>query len=66
MEIVPGNILELSWPTIAGRSYRLLTSTDATNWTPATDWFRATAAEATHNLPLTAADTAFLKIEVRP
>lgn len=66
MAVVPGNNLELTWATVVGRSYRVLISSDASNWTPATEWFRAAATDATHSLSLSAGAAAFVKIEVRP
>ncbi|HRT58471.1 MAG TPA: S8 family serine peptidase [Candidatus Paceibacterota bacterium] len=60
------NTLRLSWPSAAGRGYRLLSSTNAINWIPATGWFRAlaTTTSAT-NLPVPVSPQ-FYRLEVQP
>lgn len=59
-----GGAAEFTWATVPGRMYRVLTATNPTEWTPATEWFRATGTEGSHTLALEG--TAFLRVEVRP
>ncbi len=59
------NTLRLSWPSAVGRGYRLLSSTNASNWIPATGWFRALTTATATNLPAPTSPQ-FYRLEVQP
>lgn len=61
-----GNGLELQWPSAPGHGYRVLRSADAFNWTPATDWIRASTAITGTNLPTFGDSPQFLRVQARP
>ena len=49
---LPNGLVRLDWPASIGHGYRVVSSSDATTWTPATEWIRAASASAgTTNLP---------------
>ena len=49
---LPNGSVRLDWPASIGHGYRVLSSTNAITWTPATDWIRAASSSAgTTNLP---------------
>ncbi len=57
----------LTWPSSAGRIYRVEGSSNAVTWAPVTDWIRATAASASFVLPIPAPGAPFMfRLEVRP
>lgn len=55
----------LDWPAAIGHGYRVLSSTNTTTWSPATDWIRASSAAGTATLPGTPG-TRFFRIEAQP
>ena len=49
---LPNGLVRLDWPASIGHGYRIVSSSDAATWTPATEWIRAASASAgTTNLP---------------
>lgn len=65
LEVQPNSGFRFVWPTVAGRSYRLLGSTDLLNWTPVTAWTRAAGASLSYLL--TPTDSAVMyRVEVQP
>ncbi len=57
---------QLSWPTVPGRSYRVMGSTDAQTWTEYAPWARADSDHLTHTLPPLSGAGHFFQIEVKP
>ncbi|MGZ5544354.1 MAG: choice-of-anchor J domain-containing protein, partial [Limisphaerales bacterium] len=59
--------VQLDWPSVSGRSYRILGSTDAHTWTPYTDWIRSSSSQMVQTLPaLPAGNAHFFQIQVMP
>jgi hypothetical protein len=59
--------VRLGWGTVPGRGYRILGSTDLTNWFAVVDWFRATNTTFDRVLTLSNQPPAMsLRLEVRP
>ena len=62
-----GGQLRLDWPSAPGHGYRILGSTNATTWTPFTDWLRATGNTSTLTLPpRTNGAPNLFRVEARP
>jgi hypothetical protein len=62
-----GSNLNLTWQTVSGRSYRILGSSDAVNWSEFIPWTRADSTFVTRTIPpLAPANVFFFKVEVRP
>lgn len=65
--VLPNNQLRLSWPSAPGHGYRLLSSSDLVNWTPQTDWIRATNFTINHLLPAATNNVpAYFRLEAQP
>ncbi len=65
--LLPGNQIRLDWPTAPGHAYRVLTSTNSVNWTPQTDWLRATSFSANRTLPAaTNSVPTYYRLEAQP
>jgi predicted RecA/RadA family phage recombinase len=59
--------VRLEWPAVAGRSYRVVSSTDLISWAPASDWIRANGSTVSLVLPSqTGSKSYFYRVEVRP
>ena len=59
--------VRLNWDTVPGRGYRILGSTDLTNWFTVVDWFRASNTLYAPVLSLSNQPPAMsLRLEVRP
>lgn len=58
---------QLSWPSVAGHNYRLLTSPDTVTWTPWSPWLRATGYQLSYGLKLDGfAPSMFYRLETSP
>ncbi len=64
--ILPGNQIQLDSPAAPGHGYRVLGSTDTVNWTPFTDWLRATGYSLNLTLPATNGAPNFFRLEAQP
>jgi hypothetical protein len=63
----PDGQLELSWPSIRSRNYRVEGSSDLTLWTPVSDWIRAEGTLTILVLPQPEADANRLfRLQVQP
>ena len=58
--------LNLVWPTLAGRSYRVMSSTNQTVWTMAIDWFQASGTSVTKTVPGSSPVPTFYRVQVEP
>jgi len=58
--------LRFNWPSAPGHGYRVLGSTNFSNWTPVADWVRATAYSMTLNLSPTNPPYRFFRVEAAP
>ena len=59
--------LKFDWPSVPGHAYRLAMSADLVNWTPLSDWIRATTATSTVVIaPPTNSASYFYRLEVLP
>jgi hypothetical protein len=64
--MLSNNLVRLDWPSAAGRGYRVLGSTNATTWSPISDWVRASGSAANMTLPATNSAGRFFRLEVQP
>jgi hypothetical protein len=63
----PNGNLKFDWPSALGHAYRLVASADLENWTPLSDWIRATTTtSAVVITPPTTDAIYFYRLEVRP
>lgn len=61
------NQVRLAWPSAPGHAYRLLASTNSANWSPFTDWIRASGYSTGLTLPpATNGAPNFFRIEAAP
>ena len=62
------NSLRFTWPSVAGRAYRILGTLNLTSWTPITSWIQANSGTTTTALPPPYPGTNFthFRLEVRP
>ena len=60
--------LRFTWPSVAGRTYRILGTVSLTSWTPLTSWIQASSGTTTTALPPPFPGTNFthFRLEVRP
>jgi hypothetical protein len=65
IEAQPNNLLRLEWPSVPGRSYRLMSSTNLSAWTPVTDWTRAAGSTLSYLFTPGPANTMY-RLQVRP
>lgn len=49
--LLSNNAVRLDWPASIGRGYRVLGSTNATTWTPVSDWIRPSGSSTNFTLP---------------
>ena len=63
----PNGDLRFAWQSVQDRAYRLDASTDLVNWTPVSDWIRATTTSSSVVLsPQTNCANCFYRLEVQP
>ena len=63
----PDGALQLEWPSVAGRIYRVEGSRNAVVWIPVSDWIQASGATTTFSWREVGATPPFLfRLEVRP
>ena len=66
-ELQPDGKVRFDWTSVPGRAYRVVSSDDLINWTPASDWQRAVGTSSSLVLPPpTGGSGYFYLIEVRP
>lgn len=66
-EILASHVLRFTWESVPGHAYRLQTSTDLLNWTPATGWLNAANTNTTVTLtPLSGGSPHSFLLEVKP
>jgi hypothetical protein len=58
--------LQLQWPTVPGRAYRLEGSSNSVNWVPFGDWTQAVSSITSRSVPLSTNSPFFFRIGVRP
>jgi hypothetical protein len=58
--------LQVQWPTVAGRAYRLESSSNLIHWTSLGDWTQAVSSTTSRTVPLPPAGPLFLRVGVRP
>ncbi len=58
-------VIRIDWPTVPGRSYRVLGSTDAQTWTALNAWVRAGGTILSHTVPSTNG-WSFFRVEAQP
>jgi hypothetical protein len=46
--MMSNNVIEVQWPTAAGRAYQLQSSTNVIDWKTLIDWYRSTGAVGVH------------------
>ena len=61
-----GANLRFAWPSVPGRAYRLVGSADLVNWTPVTDWVRATGSTTSLSVASQTDPYRFYQLEVLP
>jgi hypothetical protein len=61
-----GGSIHLQWPSASGHAYRVLGSSDVLNWSPVTDWIRASSAVTETNLPMSGSVPRFFRVEAQP
>ena len=65
--LVSNNTVRLQWNSVAGHGYRVHGSANAANWSPFSDWLRATNANAAFTLPPRTNGAPYLfRVEVTP
>jgi hypothetical protein len=65
--VLPSKQIKLTWPSAPGHGYRLLSSTNASHWTPYSAWIRATAFGTSLTLPpATNGAPALFRVEAQP
>jgi hypothetical protein len=65
--ILPNQQIRLAWPGAPGHGYRVLTSTNTVNWSPLSDWIRATGYSVNFTLPAPTNSTPnFFRVEAEP
>jgi len=63
----PNGSLRFSWASVLGHAYRLVLSADLVDWTPQSDWIRATTTMSSVVIaPPTNNASHFYRLEVRP
>ena len=62
--VQPGNMLRIQWTSSPGRAYRVESSTNGRNWSPATDWVSATSVNTSVTLPM--GSTLLFRVAVQP
>ncbi len=58
--------LTLNWAASVGRSYQVLSSSNATSWAPLTSWMLATSSSMSYTLPTSPGAPKFYKLAVQP
>lgn len=62
--LLAGNMVRLQWTSSPGRIYRLESSANAVDWSPATDWIQAGSVNTSVTVPIGA--SFLFRVEVRP
>ena len=63
----PSGTVDVSWSSVADRGYRLMSSTDLSQWSPVGDWVNGRPGSTSAKLPNDeASERLFLRVEVRP
>jgi hypothetical protein len=57
--------LSIQWPSASGHGYRVLGSDNLINWSPVTDWIRASSSSTVTNLPASSA-WRYFRVEAQP
>jgi hypothetical protein len=66
-ELLVNGLVRLEWPSAPGHGYRILGSANATNWSPFSDWIRASGFTTGLTLPSRTNGAPFLfRIEAQP
>jgi hypothetical protein len=63
--LLPGDLVQLAWPSVPGRSYRIEGTANLRDWEPLSPWMPATLNTTSHTLPRPAS-TYFYRIEISP
>jgi hypothetical protein len=59
--------VRLTWGSVRNRGYRVEASVNAANWSPVSDWIRATGPTTTYTVPpTTPGSSSYFRIEVQP
>jgi hypothetical protein len=58
--------VQLSWPSVSGRFYRLESSTNLGTWTPVAGWVAGNGSTQTQLLPAATNGPAFYRVQVQP
>jgi hypothetical protein len=65
--LLPNGQVRLEWPSSVDHGYRVLGSADAVDWSPVSDWMRATTANTGFTLPApTHGAPNLFRVEVKP
>jgi hypothetical protein len=65
--LLPNGQVRLDWPGAPGHGYRVLSSTNMVNWTPFSNWIRATGYAVNFTLPAPAnAAPNFFRVQAEP
>jgi hypothetical protein len=66
-QLLANGALQLNWPTVPNRGYRVHGSTDVVNWNPVSSWIQAVGTTSTYILPpLTNGAPNLFRVEVLP
>lgn len=63
---LPNELLRLEWPSAPGHGYRVLASSNGTNWSPLGDWIRATGYITGQTLPPPGGGMWLFRVEAEP
>jgi hypothetical protein len=65
-EVMPGNRVQIEWPSQEGKSYQVFGSRDGQNWSSFGPPIRATGDATTYTSPTSSSQVYFFKIEIVP
>ena len=57
--------LQVQWPSVPGRAYRLESSSNLINWIPLDNWTQAVSSTTSRSIPITPSARAFFRVGVR-
>lgn len=63
---MPNGAIQLSWPSISNRVYRVEASTNLMSWAAISDWITASGTNTTFTLPATNGAPQFFRVEIAP